>query len=39
MKNVEYNRNINLDKVTTLNVDKLLHSKIKQQEKLRIPSK
>ena len=39
MENVEYKRGTNLDKVSSHNLDKLLHSKIRAQQKHRVPSK
>ena len=39
MNNIEYNRNVNLDKVSTHNLDKILHSKMKSVSKMRVPSK
>ena len=39
MKNVEYNRRVNLDKVSSHNLDKLLHKKIKSASNMRVPTK
>ena len=39
MENIEYNRRVNLDKVTTHNLDKILHKKIRSATKMRVPGK
>ena len=39
MNNIEYKRGINFDKVSTHNLDKILHKKIRAQKKLRVTTK
>jgi len=39
MNNIEHKRNVNFDKVSTHNIDKLLHKKVKSSLYTRIPTK
>ena len=36
---IEYQRGVKFDKVTTHNLDKILHDKIREPTKLRVPTK